>query len=160
MLPPRAFFLLLHAVFAASRYTRNKLPVGVPGGVNTGVMLVDARKLSRVYSLRRYWADITRIFGEGIYFSVHGKFYGSADLPSLGDQDILNVLFFDSPALLHLLPSRWNTLQPATRIRQSAPDFKAPPPCVMHYSAESYAVTKRPNFLGNGAFRFVSDWEP
>ena len=123
-------------------------------------MLVDARKLSRVYSLHRYWADVTRIVGEGIYHPVHGVFYGSAELPSLGDQDILNVLLFDAPLLLHLLPSRWNTLQPASRIRQSVPAFEAPPPCVLHFSAESYAVTKRPNFLGNGAFRFVMDWEP
>jgi hypothetical protein len=123
-------------------------------------MLVDARKLSRVYSLRRYWADVTRIVGEGIYHPVHGVFYGSAELPSLGDQDILNVLLFDAPLLLHLLSSRWNTLQPASRIRQSAPAFEAPPPCVLHFSAESYAVTKRPNLLGNGAFRFVMDWEP
>jgi hypothetical protein len=55
--------------------------VGVPGGINTGVMLVDARKLTRGYSLKRYWAEVTRIVGEGIYHSVHGKYYGSADMP-------------------------------------------------------------------------------
>ena len=55
--------------------------MGVPGGINTGVMLVDARKLTRGYSLKRYWAEVTRIVGEGIYHSVHGKYYGSADMP-------------------------------------------------------------------------------
>ena len=144
---------------APRRYTGNKLPVGVPGGINTGVMLVDARKLGRTYSFRRYWAEVTRIVGEGIYHPVHGKYYGTADLPSLGDQDILNVLFYDDASLLHLLPSRWNTLQPAGRIRQSAPDFVPMPPCIMHFSAETYAAPKDVNRLGNGAFRFVSDWE-
>ena len=65
----------------ARRYTGNKLPVGVPGGINTGVMLVDARKLARGYSLKRYWSEVTRIVGEGIYHSVHGKYYGSTDMP-------------------------------------------------------------------------------
>ena len=78
---------------------------------------------------------------------------------ALGDQDILNVLFYDSPSLLHLLPSRWNTLQPAGRIRVSAPNFVPMPPCVLHFSAESYAAGKDANRLGNGAFRFVADWE-
>ena len=123
-------------------------------------MLVDAHKLGRVYSLRRYWSEVTRIIGEGIYHGVHGKYYGSADMPSLGDQDVLNVLLFSEPALLHLLPSRWNTLQPAARVRRSAPSFEAQPPCVMHFTAETYAQTKKPNVLGNGAFRFVQDWEP
>ena len=77
-LPPRS-----HPISPrrARRYTGNKLPVGVPGGINTGVMLVDARKLTRGYSLKRYWAEVTRIVGEGIYHSVHGKYYGSADMP-------------------------------------------------------------------------------
>ena len=132
----------------------------MPGGVNTGVMLVDAHKLSRGYSLRRYWADVTRIIGEGIYHPVHGVFYGSAEMPSLGDQDILNVLFVDAKSLLHLLPSRWNTMQPASRIRQSVPEFEAEPPCVMHFSAESYAKAKSTTNLGNGAFRFFKEWEP
>jgi hypothetical protein len=142
-----------------SWYTSNKLPVGIPGGVNTGVMLVDAEKLSRVFSFRRYWAEVTRIVDEGIYHGVHGKYYGSADLPSLGDQDILNMLFFSEPALLHLLSNRWNTIQPAGRIQQSAPAFESAPPCVLHFSGESYAQGKAPNLLGNGAFRFVKDWE-
>ena len=123
-------------------------------------MLVDARKLGEVYSLRRYWAEVTRIISEGIYRGVHGAYYGSPDLPSLGDQDILNVLFYEEPSLLHLLPNRWNTVQPASRIRAGAPSFEALPPCVMHFSSETYSQTKKPNVLGNGAFRFVQDWEP
>ena len=41
----------------------------------------------------------------------------------------------------------------------SAPDFVPMPPCLMHFSAETYAAGKDANRLGNGAFRFVADWE-
>lgn len=140
-------------------YTSMSLPVGIPGGVNTGVMLVDSHKLSYQFTFRRYWDEILRIIGEGIYAPTHGKFYGTVDLPSLGDQDILNLLFVSEPTLLHLLPSQWNTLQPAGRIRVSAPAFEPLPPCIMHFSAGSFGREKISVTLGNGAFRFVRDWE-
>ena len=141
-----------------SWYDANKLPVGTPGGVNTGVMLVDAQKLSRVFTLRKYWLEVVRILGEGIYHSIHGKYYGSDEMPSLGDQDVLNVLFYNTPTLLHVLSPRWNTMQPAGRIRTTYPDFVPPPPCVLHYTAGSFGTEKHPNALGNGAFRFMRDW--
>ena len=121
-------------------------------------MLVDAQKLSRVYTLRKYWLEVVRILGEGIYHSIHGKYYGSDEMPSLGDQGVLNVLFYNAPTLLHLLSPRWNTLQPAGRIRTTFPDFVPPPPCVLHYTAGSFGTEKHPNALGNGAFRFMRDW--
>lgn len=50
-------------------------------------------------------------------------------------------------------------MQPAHRIRERFPEFVPEAPCVLHFTAGSYGATKRHHMLGNGAFRFVQDFE-
>ena len=73
---------------------------GIPG-LNTGVLLVDVKKLIEDsfvqdnYLTEKYYSYLVN------RFEVHGKLV-------LGDQDFLSLLYFEHPELFHVLSCGWN----------------------------------------------------
>jgi lipopolysaccharide biosynthesis glycosyltransferase len=138
-------------------YTRHNLPV-VQGGANAGVFLFDVQRLRNATgSLTAYWTTVVRVASQGSFLALVGERYKR--VADLGDQDVLNVMLYQQPSLLHVIPHRWSIMAPAVRIRITVPDYVPEPPCLVHYNGQGYNHGFEPERVGNGAFIFIRDWQ-
>jgi lipopolysaccharide biosynthesis glycosyltransferase len=141
---------------SSSWYTEKRLPVAIPGGFNSGVILFNTPRLRTTLGLPAFYDDIVAIVRGGGYKSLPEiTNYGL----ELGDQDILNVFCLKHPELLHTLTPSWNTLFPATKVWGDYDEFDPPPPCLIHFNSQGY-LAHEPTItrIGNRPFEFVRDW--